>query len=198
MRHAPTPNARTAAAALFAACALTLFALPAIATDDNQGDIKVHSPDGTGEPANEPHVGCSFFIEGFNMEAASGTLVIRSWPPTNEGNTTVVLNTTWTADDQEVEGHHFLAGPFTLAAGHYKVFASDVRHDKMKVFWVDCEGTSTETETGTGTETGTETGTTTGVATTTTAIPVFPTATALVLGSVGALGGAFLMLRRRL
>ena len=199
MKHTPTPEHRTrAAAALLAAgCALLLFlAIPGNATPDNQGTIKVHNPGDVGDESNDPHVGCSFFVEGFNMEAASGTLVIKSWPPT--GDMSVVVDTTWAADDDEDAGHHFLNGPYSLGDGHYKVFVSDEQHDKMKTFWVECQqpcerdcGTGTTTETGT-----TQTGTTdTG---TTTQVPVFPTAASLALGGIGALGGAFLVLRRRL
>ena len=120
---------------------------------DNSGDIKVHVLGAIGDPANDPHVGCPFYIEGFNMDASNGTLEIESWPPT--GNGAVVLSTTWAKDDSNVAGHHFINGPYTLADGHYKVYASDQKHDKMKVFWVDCNPTTSSSSsppTSTGTQ----------------------------------------------
>ncbi|HEX2066124.1 MAG TPA: hypothetical protein VHI93_04855 [Candidatus Thermoplasmatota archaeon] len=146
---------------------------------NNNGTVKVHTEGSLGSPENDPHVGCPFFVEGFNMDAASGTLTIKAWPPT--GDTSVVLTVNWTADEEssEADSHHFVAGPFTLPSGHYKLFVSNTMHDKMKVFWVECE----------------EAPTTTGPPTT--QIPFFPSTAALVVGMGGALLGSLFLLRRR-
>lgn len=134
--HSLRPTALTA---LAVGVSLLVFALGGGAASDNQGTIKVHNPGDVGDESNDPHVGCIFYVEGVNMQATTGTLVIQSWPPT--GNMTVVVNTTWIAADAPADGfadHHFLNGPYNLTAGHYKVFVSDAKHDKMKTFWVDC------------------------------------------------------------
>ncbi|HUR62526.1 MAG TPA: hypothetical protein VM286_09215 [Candidatus Thermoplasmatota archaeon] len=195
----------TTALFLFTGLALVALGTPAMAApvcdgdDDaadcnNNGTVKVHTEGDIGEMENDPHVDCPFYVEGFNMDAEHGTIVIKSWPPT--GDKTVVLEDTYTADDQTEDSHHFLNGPYSLPSGHYKLFVSDEQHEKMKVFWVECEeSTPTGTET---TPPGTETtppGTETGPST---EIPVFPSVGALMIGTVGALGGSLLMLRRRL
>ena len=110
--------------------------------DSNEGTIKVHDEaDADPDERNEPHVDCEdFWVEGFNMAVDSGDLTFLSWPPT--GDKTVVLEATWEADDGEPE-FHFLAGPFTLPAGHYRVEASNAEradgsdHVKSKMFWVE-------------------------------------------------------------
>ncbi|MEA3204218.1 MAG: hypothetical protein QOI63_1898 [Thermoplasmata archaeon] len=174
---------------LLGSLALAALATPAAAscadTDtsdacNNSGDVKVHTANDIGSAENDPHVACPFYVEGFNMNATSGTLVVKSWPPT--GNMSEVLSDTWTAD-AGVPASHFLNGPYSLPSGHYKLFVSDVQHDKHKVFWVDCEQTTT---------------TTSGTTTTSTEIPVFPSAAALAVGVLGAVGGAAFVLRRRL
>ena len=138
---APTPRL-----ALFLLCSLALALVPSVAAheNNNHGTIKVHD-NATAEPPmkNEPHVDCEFWIEGFNMAEGGGTLVFYSWPPT--GNMSVVMTAEWSADahDHEKGGFHFLAGPFTLPGGHYKVeawFTDDEHKAKSKVFWVHpCE-----------------------------------------------------------
>lgn len=120
--------------ALFAA--LSLATIPANAGDANPGTLKVHEAGELGDMRNDPHVGCEFFLEGFNMVAASGTITIKAWPPT--GDKRVVLTGNWSADGGDANGHHFVAGPFTLAEGHYKAYVSNApEHTKTKVFWVD-------------------------------------------------------------
>jgi hypothetical protein len=104
---------------------------------NNNGTVKVHTQGDIGSMENDPHVDCPFYVEGFNMDASHGSLVIKSWPPT--GAKTVVMDTTWTADSGGSDSHHFLNGPYTLPSGHYKLFVEDTKHDKMKVFWVDCD-----------------------------------------------------------
>lgn len=121
-------------------------AIPAT-SQGNGGTIKVH--DGRGaDPAqrNEPHVSGDAYVEGFNMAADRGDLLVYSWPPT--GDRTLVLATNWTGDGAD-PAVHFLAGPFGLPCGHYRVFAyngagpSDPTEPqpggaKKKTFWVDC------------------------------------------------------------
>jgi hypothetical protein len=159
------------------AAILLLFSMPAMA-QGNAGTVKVQDDSETGNMSNDPHVGCDFSVEGFNMAATSGTIRIVAWPPEGD-HETVVLTANWTADGDEGQAEaHFVSGPFSLPAGHYKVFASNTGgHEKMKVFWVDCEAGTTSPPTA--------------------PIPVFPTTAALALGSMGALGGAYLVLRRR-
>lgn len=135
--------------AVLAVALAVVAAIPAT-SQGNSGTIKVH--DGaTADPdeRNEPHVTGDVFIEGSNMAEDGGDLLLYSWPPT--GNMTLVLATTWEADDGEPESH-FLAGPFELPCGHYRAFAynGDGPEDptepqpggaKKKTFWVDgCGG----------------------------------------------------------
>lgn len=155
-----------AALAMTALLLLSMTPVSAKQGDDggngNPGTIKVHDEaDADPDQRNEPHVDCEdFWVEGFNMAADSGDLTFFSWPPT--GDKSVVLEAEWTADDGEPE-HHFLAGPFTLPAGHYRAEAtnaekggggpdddgdddggdegdddgSDGTHTKKKMFWVE-------------------------------------------------------------
>lgn len=191
---------------------------------NNAGTVKIHETNETGDTSNDPHVGCPFYVEGFNMEGTSGSLVIKSWPPT--GNKTVVLDDTWTADGAEPQ-NHFVNGPYSLPDGHYKLFVSDVKHDKQKVFWTeDCDVTPPcpegqelvgeecvpivtpcppnthlvgetcvpDTQCPPDTHLVGEECVDDG----TTEIPVFPSATALTLGTIGALGSALVAFRRKL
>ena len=139
-----------------AICATTLVLLlsmmPVSAKDNgNAGTIKVHD-EATADPPtrNEPHVDCEdFWVEGFNMKSGSGRLFVFSWPPT--GDKELVMEGNWSADDGTPE-HHFLAGPFTLPAGHYQVWASNGPSQagdgpgqmKKKTFWVDACPTAEE------------------------------------------------------
>ncbi|MEA3165392.1 MAG: hypothetical protein QOJ26_244 [Thermoplasmata archaeon] len=116
-----------------------------VASASNPGTIKVH--DGpTADPAqrNEPHVSGDLYVEGFNMAEDSGNLFFFSWPPT--GDKQLVMESTWSADGGE-PANHFLAGPFFLPCGHYRVGASNGPAEasefpggmKKKTFWVeDC------------------------------------------------------------
>ena len=174
-------------AALVAVISLVAMAMPGAAVRPNPGTIKVHD-NATANPevSNEPHVSCDFWIEGFGMEGANGDLVFETMPPPNPPppGTSVTPtgdSLTWTADSNG----DFLNGAYQLPVGHYKVTANSIDDkDKSKVFWVDdCVTTIPPTSTV--------------PPTTTTPVPFFPSATALVLGTVGALGGALLILRRR-
>ncbi len=175
--------------------ALAFLATTAMAPDPNHGTVKVKDVR-LDDTANEPHVDCEFYIRGFNMAAPNGTITIRVWNPTGDGD--VVLESTWTAGtsvDAEVvvEADGFLAGPYTLPSGHYKLFVSNAEgHFKHKVFWVDCEPAPTTPPPVETTPPGTDT------PPTTTEIPFFPSTAAIVLGSLGLLGAAGIMLRRRL
>lgn len=169
----PRPKPRTIAVStlILAALALSFAATLPVAAQGNSGTIKVHDGTDTQPPTrNEPHVEGDAFVEGFNMAADGGDLLVYSWPPT--GDMELVLATTWEADDGEPE-FHFLAGPFELPCGHYRVFAynGDGPDDpaepqpggaKKKTFWVECPDDEPEPEpTPTGTSTGTSTTTTT-------------------------------------
>jgi len=206
------------AAAVFGGLLLLFLAIPSGAVPSNHGTVKIQNTEDLGQQSNDPKPGCPFYVEGFGMNAASGTLVIDQQAPTGTAN---VVSTTWTANDVSLDGfpdHHFLNGPFNLPEGHYKLYVSDTPHDKMKVFKVecappctsDCEPCTTDCTTTTGTTSTSETSTTdtstsetsttdtSTSETSTTQVPVFPTGTAAVLGTVGALGGSLLMLRRKL
>ena len=109
----------------------------------NNGTVKIH--EGAGEPAserrNEPHVFCTFHLHFFFADAGdSGTWEIQKWSPGSKGD--VVLNGTYLTDENG-EDRDPDAGTYSLPDGHYKLFWDgdlDTRkHDKHKVFWIDCE-----------------------------------------------------------
>jgi hypothetical protein len=141
----PARRTRTTVLALTAlvGAAFLLYTLLPPAGASNTGTIKVHDSSEIGDNANDPHVACPFYIEGFGMDAVAGTITIKDWPPT--GDKTTVLTSPWVvSDDDQTADHHFLAGPFTLPSGHYKVFVTDTPgHEKMKTYWVDCDGVPT-------------------------------------------------------
>ena len=144
---APRPKRRVGRILLIGVVVLALAAL-GVATQvtnvPNTGTIKVHDGTGTDPPTrNEPHVEGDVYVEGSNMDADSGDLFFFSWPPTGTGE--LVLETTWEADDG-APAFHFLAGPFELPCGHYRVGASNGPAEpedfpggmKKKTFWVGC------------------------------------------------------------
>lgn len=126
-------------------------AAPAAAQNDNNaGTVKVHDDESENpEQRNVPHVSCDFWIEGFNMNDASGTLVFYAWPPTGDKSevTPTGAGLDWTGDEENEQGnHHFLAGPFQLPPGHYRVEVytddghpggDDLKFAKTKTFWVE-------------------------------------------------------------
>ncbi|HWH09168.1 MAG TPA: hypothetical protein VNX21_08210, partial [Candidatus Thermoplasmatota archaeon] len=131
---------------------LALAAVPASATHNNRGTVKVHDNEVEDpDQRNVPHVSCDFWIEGFMLGDDSGWLVFLSWPPT--GNKSEVAPSgaglEWSADAGEVSGEfHFLQGPFQLPPGHYRVevYTEDGHPGggghfaKSKTFWVEpCE-----------------------------------------------------------
>jgi hypothetical protein len=110
----------------------------------NNGTVKIH--EGDAEPAsemrNEPHV-CTFHLHFFNADGGdSGSWEIQEWAPGDKGS--VVLSGSYEYDaggEDRVpnEGQD----PFELDPGHYKLFwdgdLDTNKHDKHKVFWVECE-----------------------------------------------------------
>lgn len=131
----------TAVTALALAGAFLLFAMPTTATGGGHaGTVKVHD-EATADPEirNEPHVDCDdFWVEGFNLNAGTGHFDIFGWPPTGDKSLAMTVN--WTADSGDAEeGFHFLSGPHTLPAGHYRleVTLDDGKAPKDKMFWVD-------------------------------------------------------------
>lgn len=134
-----------------AICLVLAFSPISSANHNNQGTIKVHDNEQEDpDQRNVPHVDCDFWIEGFKLGDDSGWIVFYSWPPT--GDKQVVdsgEDQDWTADSGAASGeYHFLAGPFTLPTGHWRVEVftddghpgSDSGHfAKAKTFWVECE-----------------------------------------------------------
>jgi hypothetical protein len=164
------------------------------------GTIKVHNPGQAGSNANDPHVGCSFFIEGFGMTASSGTITFFGWPPT--GSKTVVTASgaaeTWSGATSTTGhgGFDFDVGAFSLPSGHYKVQVTDGDHVKTKVFWVDCSVTPPGSTPGTNETTN---GTTPGGVTPPgghAEVPFFPSVGSLLLGVAGASGSVLFATRR--
>ena len=161
--------------------ALLAPASPALSNDTpgNNGTVKIHEGAGENDPGevrNEPHV-CTFHLHFyFSDPEQAGTWEIQEWSPGDKG--TVVLNGTYDThgdgEDRQPE-----EGVYTLPNGHYKLFwdgdLDTQKHDKMKVFWVDCPETTTSSTT-----TGTET---TGTATTTTGTETSTSATGTVSGT---------------
>ena len=154
--------------------ALLAPASPVLSNDTpgNNGTVKIHEDDTENDPGevrNEPHV-CTFHLHFyFSDPEQAGTWEIQEWSPGDKG--TVVLSGTYDTQG-DGEDRQPPQGVYSLDPGHYKLFwdgdLDTEKHDKMKVFWVDCESTTTTTET-TGSETttsGTET-TTSGTETTT-------------------------------
>jgi hypothetical protein len=134
------------------AIAMLAPASPALSNDTpgNNGTVKIHEDDTENDPGevrNEPHV-CTFHLHFYFADPEqAGTWEIQEWSPGDKG--TVVLSgkydTQGDGEDREPD-----QGVYTLDPGHYKLFwdgdLDTLKHDKMKVFWVDCE-TTTTTET---------------------------------------------------
>src|SRR5438094_738166 len=120
-------------------------AAPVLANDTpgNNGTVKIH--DGATEPApsevrNEPHV-CTFHLHFYFADPEqAGTWEIQQWAPTGQKGTVVLSGTYDTAGDGEDRQPE--AGTYSLPDGHYKLFwdgdLDTGKHDKMKVFWVEC------------------------------------------------------------
>ena len=122
------------------------FAAPGTATSNdtagNNGTVKIHEGGTETEPGpqNEPHV-CTFHLHFFFADPVqAGTWEIQEWSPGDKG--TVVLTGTYdTAGDGE-DRDPDEPGVYSLPDGHYKLFwdgdLDTEKHDKHKVFWVDC------------------------------------------------------------
>src|SRR5437667_5134106 len=137
------------AAILVVAAALLAPASTVLSNDTpgNNGTVKIHDGATETEPIvhNEPHV-CTFHLHFFFSDPEqAGTWEIQEWSPGDKG--TVVLSGTYDTlgdgEDRQPE-----TGEYTLPDGHYKLFwdgdLDTLKHDKMKVFWVECP-TTTET-----------------------------------------------------
>ena len=148
--HPPTARRRGLSRSILAlaSAALLVGALGSAAlaaqpeVPGNNGTVKVH--EGAGEPAseirNEPQV-CTFHLHFFFADAGdSGTWEIQEWSPGDKG--AVVLEGTYETDENG-EDRDPDAGVYELPDGHYKLFwdgdLDTNKHDKHKVFWVECE-----------------------------------------------------------
>jgi hypothetical protein len=130
-------------AALLAAFAAVGPGVLASDTPGNNGTVKIHEGAGETEPGevrNEPHV-CTFHLHFYFADPEqAGTWEIQQWAPTGQKGT-VVLSGTYDAAGDGVDRQPE-EGVYTLPDGHYKLFwdgdLDTGKHDKMKVFWVDC------------------------------------------------------------
>ncbi|HET6399655.1 MAG TPA: fibronectin type III domain-containing protein [Candidatus Thermoplasmatota archaeon] len=143
MSHTLKSRKVGAAVAAAVAIAFALAAVPGASAnphvEPNHGTIKIHQNEAEQPPQrNVPHVSCEFYVEGFNMADNDGTLVFYAWPPTGDMTVAMVVNFTGWAETSG-QGYHFLEGPLSLPAGHYKVEAVGADEEikaKSKVFWV--------------------------------------------------------------
>src|SRR6266566_3531361 len=125
------------------------FAPTALANDTpgNNGTVKIHDGPGenqNGEVRNEPHV-CTFHLHFYFADPEqAGTWEIQEWAPTGQKGSVVLSGTYDTHGDGEDRQPE--QGVYTLPNGHYKLFwdgdLDTAKHDKMKVFWVDCPAAS--------------------------------------------------------
>jgi hypothetical protein len=124
---------------------IAAFVAPGTATSTdapgNNGTVKIHEGATEEEPivANDPHV-CTFHLHFFFADPfQAGTWEIQEWSPGDKG--TVVLSGTYDTNG-DGEDRDPDAGVYTLPEGHYKLFwdgdLDTEKHDKHKVFWVDC------------------------------------------------------------
>jgi hypothetical protein len=159
MRHRSIA-ALVRASGLLAAVLLALFAVygpAAVAHQDttgNNGTVKIHEGAGETEPGevrNEPHV-CTFHLHFYFADPEqAGNWEIQEWAPTGQKGTVVLSGSYDTAGDGVDRQPE--TGVYSLPDGHYKLFwdGDTSKHDKMKVFWVECAPTQ-QTPTPTGTE----------------------------------------------
>jgi hypothetical protein len=132
-------------AAIFLAC-FAGFGPSVLANDTpgNNGTVKIHEGNTEKEPGevrNEPHV-CTFHLHFYFADPEqAGTWEIQQWAPTGTKGTVVLSGTYDTHGDGE-DRQPPAPDVYTLPDGHYKLFwdgdLDTGKHDKMKVFWVDC------------------------------------------------------------
>jgi hypothetical protein len=108
----------------------------------NNGTVKIHEGGTETEPIvrNEPHV-CTFHLHFFFADPFdAGTWEIQEWSPGDKG--TVVLEGTYDTNGDGEDRDPDEPGVYELPDGHYKLFwdgdLDTEKHDKHKVFWVDC------------------------------------------------------------
>ncbi|MEA2546970.1 MAG: hypothetical protein QOI09_2243 [Chloroflexota bacterium] len=111
-------------------------------TPGNNGTVKIHEGNTEKEPGevrNEPHV-CSFHLHFYFADPEqAGSWEIQEWAPTGTKGTVVLSGTYDTLGDGQ-DRQPPAPDVYTLPDGHYKLFwdGDTGKHDKMKVFWVDC------------------------------------------------------------
>ena len=111
-------------------------------TPGNNGTVKIHVGNTEKEPGevrNEPHV-CTFHLHFYFADPEqAGTWEIQEWAPTGTKGTVVLSGTYDTLGDGQ-DRQPPAPDVYTLPDGHYKLFwdGDTGKHDKMKVFWVDC------------------------------------------------------------
>ena len=141
-----SPLMRWVGWAAVAGLLVAAFAAPGTATSTdapgNNGTVKIHEGGTETEPIvhNEPHV-CTFHLHFFFADPfQAGTWEIQEWSPGDKG--TVVLSGTYDTNGDGEDRDPDEPGVYTLPDGHYKLFwdgdLDTEKHDKHKVFWVDC------------------------------------------------------------
>ena len=111
-------------------------------TPGNNGTVKIHDGNTEKEPGelrNEPHV-CTFHLHFYFADPEqAGTWEIQEWAPTGTKGAVVLSGRYDTLGDGE-DRQPPAPDVYTLPGGHYKLFwdGDTGKHDKMKVFWVDC------------------------------------------------------------
>lgn len=119
----------------------------AAAMQSNRGDVWVDNPGHLGDPGheNDPHICGLIDIYGNGLADAAGSFEVVAWPPTGDGST-VVASATWSYD-RTLGGNQVIAGPLSLAQGHYKLMLSQDQ-TKAKVFWSTCPNLPSPSPTG--------------------------------------------------
>ncbi|RST10734.1 hypothetical protein [Streptomyces sp. WAC05374] len=121
-----------------AACSL-VFAPSALATNGDNGTVKIHDAS-TGEELrrNEPHV-CTFYLDAFGFDAGQQVdWHIEAWAPKAGAKGETVESGSLTLDGSG----HGRTGDLTLPDGHYKLFwtfEGEHGRAKHKVFWSACD-----------------------------------------------------------
>jgi hypothetical protein len=113
----------------------------------NNGTVKIHEGGTETEPIvrNEPHV-CTFHLHFFFADPSDkGTWEIQEWSPGDKGS--VVLDGTYDTNGDGEDRDPSAPDVHELPDGHYKLFwdgdLDTEKHDKHKVFWVECASETT-------------------------------------------------------